>query len=76
MPSFCKRVRILQGHGPCDRGSPVVARETEALAAKLVGNGEDIASQQRYRVVADRRRLAAKVLAALVGSDDLEACGR
>ena len=67
---------VLQGHGPCDGSSPIMACQIEALATKLVGNGEDIASQQRYSVIADRRWLAAQVVAALVESDDSEACGR
>jgi hypothetical protein len=45
----------------------------EALAAKLVRNGKDVANQQRYCVIADCRRLATQVVAALVERDDPKA---
>ena len=69
-------LRVLQGQSPCDGSSPVMAHQIETLATKLVGNADDISSEQWGSVVADRHWLAAQVVATLVKSDDAKACGR
>ena len=56
--------------------SPIVADHVHAIFAELVNNGDHVRSELRHFVSGNSGRLAAGVVASLVGSDHAKACIR
>ena len=69
-------IRMLQSHAPRLSALPIVADHVHAMLAELVNNGDRVRSELRHFVSGNSGRLAAGVVAALVGSDHAKACIR
>jgi hypothetical protein len=69
---------VLMPHGASPRydSAPIVAREHKLLAFQTVRDPEDIADKIRHRISLPALRLAALVVAALVGNDNAKARAR
>jgi hypothetical protein len=67
-------IRMLDGHAPRDHRSPIVPDQIHAIFADLVENGDHVRSELRHFVSRNSARLAADVVAALIGSNHTKAC--
>jgi hypothetical protein len=68
-------LRMQQGDTPGDGGAPVVAGEKDARLTEMIGDGENVGSEMRERVVGGAAGFAGCIVAALIGNDDAEAGG-
>ena len=68
-------LRMEESDAPRDSGAPIVAGEEDPLLSELVSDREDVGSEFGELVGRGAARLAAFVVAALIGNDDAEAGG-
>ena len=76
MASLCDALRVPHRRIPRHSGSPIVSGEEDLFAPDLIGNGNHILRNFSEPVIAHFGRLAALVVAALIGHDDAKSCVR